>query len=147
HPGGPGVGRRCTGRSPNPFARAVLWLGLHSGIAHSFPVARVSKQPTAESEFSNLRRKAETGDIAAQYMLGNVYVNGSSVPRNYRAAARWYSAAAAQASASAQFMLGYLFEHGLGVSQDYAEAAQYYRAAAVQGHVIAANNLAGLYQH
>ena len=97
------------------LAIAVVWLDLHSGIAQSFPVARVSKQPTAESEFSNLRRKAETGDIAAQYMLGNVYVNGSSVPRDYKAAAGWYSAAAAHGSADAQFMLAYFYEHGMGV--------------------------------
>ncbi len=127
------------------LAIAVVLLYLRPGSAQSDPVSCASKRQTAEStKLLNLRRKAETGDASAQYILGNVYVNGSSVLRDYKEAARWYSAAAAQGSASAQFMLGYLFEHGLGVSQDYAEAARQYRAAAEQGHAIAENNLAGL---
>jgi len=66
-------------------------------------------------------------------MLGNAYREGVGVPKDYRAAARWYAAASAQNLPEAEVVLGYLYEHGKGVPKDYSEALRYYRAAAEQG--------------
>ena len=130
------------------LAMAIVLLFLHSSFTQSQTVVRAEQQQAPESAaFSTLEREAEAGDASAQNRLGNVYVDGSDAPRDYKEAARWYSAAAAQGSANAQFMLGFLLNNGIGVPQDYTEAAKQYRAAAEQGHIIAQNNLAALYQH
>ena len=94
---------------------------------------------------SDLRRRAEEGDVKAQYDLGKIYMVGLGVSQDYQQAAKWYELASEHGFAPAQFVMGFLHEHGKGVRQDYNRAADYYRAAAGQGHTTAANNLVTLY--
>lgn len=42
------------------------------------------------SEFHDLVRRAEDGDVEAQYNLADMYHKGLYVPRNYAEAEKWY---------------------------------------------------------
>jgi TPR repeat protein len=44
---------------------------------------------------------AEQGDAPAQYMLGNMYINGRGVPQDDKEALKWYRIAAGQGHALA----------------------------------------------
>src|SRR5882724_6072417 len=103
--------------------------------------------PAARADVETLRRKAEGGDARAQSLLGTDYMTGKGVTEDFKEAAKWYLAAAAQGSADAQFSLGYLYEQGKGASRDYRQAVANYTAAARQGHPIAENNLGSMYEH
>ena len=111
----------------------VVLVCLPRSVAQSGQTSCAARQASAQAvAISELRRRAEAGDASAQNALGNIYVNGNLLPRDYKAAASWYVSAAAHGSVNAQFMLGFLFERGWGVPQDDAQAAKYYRSAAAQ---------------
>ena len=59
-----------------------------------------------------LVKKAESGDVEAQYLLGRSYDKGKGVAQDYKEAAKWYKKAAEHGSADAQSNLGYCYETG-----------------------------------
>ena len=91
------------------------------------------------------RPLAELGDPRAQNNLGNMYVNGDGVPRDYREAVKWLRLATDQSDAQAETTLGALYAEGNGVPQSYSDAAKWYRLAADQGFAVAQANLAVAY--
>src|SRR5688572_14077702 len=76
---------------------------------------------------------AEAGDPKAQFVAGNIYVEGYGVPRNDAEGAQWFARAAKAGHAGAQNALGLLHEDGRGVSSNLVEALSWYRKAAEQG--------------
>ena len=72
-----------------------------------------------------LIKLAESGDVEAQFNLGDMYLNGWGVSQNYTEAAKWYRKAAEQGFAGAQVNLGYMYNNGQGVAQDYSEAVKW----------------------
>jgi uncharacterized protein len=66
---------------------------------------------------------------------------GQGVPRDDRAAALYYEAAASRGDAFAQNSLGYLYQYGMGVVRDESRALRLYQAAARQGYAQAWYNL------
>src|ERR1700676_4638865 len=68
------------------------------------------------------RLAADQGYFLAQFMLGNMYFNGSGIPRDYARAMQWYSLAANQNCAPAQNNLGVMYLQGHGAPQDYVRA-------------------------
>ena len=97
-----------------------------------------------EEDVKHYKLAAEQGDAVAQYNLGNCYLYGEGVEKNYEEAVKWYRLAAEQGDAFAQNKLGVCYEKGTGVEQNYEEAAKWYALAAEQGYVDARNNLIGL---
>lgn len=87
----------------------------------------------SNDEFNELLRKAEQGDIDAQFNLGVCYENGYDVEQSYEQAVKWYTKAAEQGDAAAQFNLGLCYYNGDGVEQSYEQAAKWYKKAAKQG--------------
>ena len=80
-------------------------------------------------------KAAEQGDAKAQYNIGNMYLQGQGVPRNYKEALRWFMKAAEQGFADAQFNTGALLVGGQeGVLRDLRTALKWMRLAAAQGH-------------
>src|SRR5215469_5175999 len=103
--------------------------------------------PSREEQLdvASMRLRARHGDGKAAYLVGQSYLTGSGVQKDYGEAARWFQEAAVQNLPDAQFVLGFLYEHGDGVAQDYKTAFSYYLAAAKQGHATVQNNLAVMY--
>jgi len=87
---------------------------------------------------------AQNGNVVAQLVLGEMYVNGSAqgiVPKDYAQAAVWFRKAAEQGDADAQDELASLYYNGQGVPQDYSQAAIWWRKAAEQGEANSQYNL------
>lgn len=72
---------------------------------------------------------AESGDPAAQTLVGEIYEKGLGLAPDYGAAAHWYRKAAESGNSRAQINLGFLYEKGLGVPKDPATALSWYRRA------------------
>ena len=78
----------------------------------------LSKSPDSSegnTEFSELKRLAESGDADAQYNLGVMYAFGEGVAKDQVEAVKWYRKAAEQGDADAQYNLGVRYAKGEGV--------------------------------
>ncbi len=75
------------------------------------------------------RPLAEQGVSHAQNVLGEIYMYGEGIPRDFDEAAKWFRRAAEQHHRRAQFMLGVLYWSGDGVPQDYNKAMKWFRLA------------------
>lgn len=95
---------------------------------------------------SELRAKAESGNVEAQVTLGQLYAKGEGVTNSYTEAAQWYQRAAEKGNAEAQAALGELYEAGQGVPKDIKMALDYYQRAATNGSATAQYNLAYIYE-
>jgi uncharacterized protein len=78
---------------------------------------------------------AERGDHGASYALGNWYLHGTGVSKNYKKAVRYLSRAAELANPEAQYDLAVAFELGHGVRKDENTAFHWYLQAAKHGDV------------
>jgi localization factor PodJL len=92
-----------------------------------------------------LKKAAQNGDPAAEFIVASRYLDGKSGAQDFAAAARWFQRAAAKGLAPAQYRLGTLFERGKGVPQDMALARMWYERAAEQGNIKAMHNAAVIY--
>jgi len=92
-----------------------------------------------------LRSAADAGDLRGLFALGNRFLHGQGVERDYQQALAYFRAAADQGFAPAQNQLGVMYERGLGVPKDYLGAMNYFRQAADQGYPLAQYNLGRLY--
>lgn len=82
----------------------------------------------------DLRKRAEQGDMIAQYDLGVSYRQGDGVRKDYEKAAQWWLRSAEQGNAEAQYLLGASYAIGEGVPQNDAESMKWWIRAAEQGH-------------
>jgi TPR repeat protein len=123
---------------------------LFTVLTVPFLTAQSPSTPTqspglSTQSISDLRQRADKGDIEAMVDLGTCYEEGSEVPQDYTKAAEWWRKAADKGNAAAQLGLAVLYGIGRGVPQNYAMAAVLYRKSAEQGDVEAQTRLAGLY--
>jgi len=81
------------------------------------------------------RPLAEQGNPRAQYAMGNSYLSGRGVPKDYSEAAKWFRLSAEQGDARAQYDYGRMYATGKGVAENQQEAVKWYRLAAEQGHM------------
>ena len=97
------------------------------------------------TEITELQKKADAGDVSAEFEIGRAYETGKGVPQNRQQAAFWYRKAAEQGNAKAQGSLGILYWLGEGVEKDKKQAVEWYRKAARQGNANAMFNLGAAY--
>ncbi len=88
---------------------------------------------------------AEKGYPAAQNNLGELYVRGKGVRRDYSRAMELFYMAAEQGNVYAQTNLGLHYSQGMGVPQDFDEAYKWFLKAARQGNFLAQNALGLFY--
>jgi len=94
---------------------------------------------------SDLRQKADSGNVAAQAILGNCYLEGDGVEVNYREAFRLLSAAASQRAPRAISGLARMYAEGLGTSKDPTQALSLYESAAKSGEFLSQIELGRIY--
>jgi len=99
----------------------------------------------SDESLDSLKEKAKHGNADAQYNLGNMYLTGQDVPRDFAEAKKWYLKAAGQGHADAQYSLGNMYYKGKGSSINIEEAMTWYRKAAEQGHATAQLYLGNIY--
>lgn len=84
---------------------------------------------------SELIRKAESGDVEAQFELGwNYYYGASGFDKNEDEAAKWFLKAAEQGHAEAQNNIGCFYWWGKGVPKDKDKAESWLLKSAAQGY-------------
>ncbi len=105
-------------------------------IKHTQPVAT----------YEAFHELAQSGDLDAQTLLGEMYLDGIGVSENYEKAFKWLSAAANKGDSQAAYLLGNMYENGLYVREDVAKAVEWYKKAAAGGDVMAQYNLAIIYK-
>lgn len=78
-------------------------------------------------DIPDLRKKADSGNCAAQSVLGICYLDGIDVEINYQEAFRLLSAAARQGASRAVVGLARMYADGLGIAKDINEAIRLYK--------------------
>lgn len=92
-----------------------------------------------------LTEVALSGDIKAQFKLGERYYFGDSVEINHAQAFNYFLLAAEGGDADAQVNLGKMFLNGDGVGKDKSDAFIWFQKAARQGNFTAQYNLGLMY--
>lgn len=105
------------------------------------------QSPDAAMKPDPLRARAEAGDAAAQFELGNSYdaPDNSSSPESVREALVWYERAAAQGHAKAAEHAGYVLLNGLAGEPDHARALKWLLPASEAGQPWATELIATSY--
>lgn len=88
---------------------------------------------------------AESGNVAAQINLGNLYMKGLGAEQDYAQALHWYQRAADQDARLALSKVGVLHYYGLGVPRNPREAMYWFERAAEKGDAAAQATLGTLY--
>ena len=96
---------------------------------------------TQQENINDLIKKAEQGDVEAQFNLGYYYHSGEGVEKSEKKALYWWQKAAKQGHANSQYNLGVNYGKGYGVEQSYKKAIYWWQKAAEQGHAEAQFNL------
>ena len=88
---------------------------------------------------------ARRGDTAAQYSLALLYQEGINVPRNFKAAAENFAAAAEKGHLNALNSVGLYTRFGIGTKADEQKAESYFKQAVLLNNPYAFYNLAQYY--
>jgi TPR repeat protein len=73
---------------------------------------------------------AESGDLDAQVLLGEMYLVGTGVNQDYKAAFKWFKLAAEQGYTPSQTRLGIMLYYGRdGIPRDYKAAFKWFKLA------------------
>lgn len=97
------------------------------------------------SSTDEINKKAQQGDVNAQYYLGFQYELGLEMEQNNEQAYYWYSQAAKQGDARSQYALGYLYSEGIGVQRDLQQAKEWFEMSSAQDYPEAQYALASFY--
>ena len=119
-----------------------------SACADIEPAVDTSKNNRAEYEATAkaLRTSAEKGDASAQFRLGQLYDEGTGVPKDYRQAKEWFEKAAKQGHVGAQLDLGTLYLQGEVTPQSDQMAMFWFSQAAGQGDALSFAKLGWMYE-
>jgi TPR repeat protein len=138
--------------APQRPANDPMFVAVAPQEAREFELIR----PDSDSDFiaapdggrsASLRAAAVSGNVDAQFTIGEAYLQGDGVDRSlpvgerFTKAARWFRRAAEKGHAASQYRLGTLSELGHGAPKDNAEAVRWYTLAAEAGHIKAMHNL------
>jgi len=107
--------------------------------------ARTAAGQTPEESIQLLMPDAQRGDGEAALLLGDMYLYGRGVSRDYRTARKWLEVAARQGRSEAFFNLGAVYDKALGVERDAPAAIKWFTLAADQRDPDAQLNLALFY--
>ena len=111
-----------------PVANSAVKRAIHSSHTEDL------KDESQTFGQQTLLCKAMSGDMIAQYELGNCYYRGEGIIKDWSEARKWYQKSAEQGYASAQYRLGMCNENGHGTIKNMQEAVRWYTRAAEQGH-------------
>lgn len=107
--------------------------GNKAGGAKMKAAEQAYRQGDYQAALAVFRPMAESGNARAQFYLGEIYLSGSGVEKDYAQALKWAGAAAEQKDTNAQFTLGGMYESGKGVPRDYILAHMWYSLSATSG--------------
>jgi len=97
--------------------------------------------------FELYKQSASQNYPVAQNELGNCYLEGKGVKKDYEKALYWYTISSKNNYFDAINNLGYMYDLGLGVKEDNKKAIQFYEDAASKGSIRAMYNVSFLYKN
>lgn len=113
---------------------AFLAASFIGGVQPAMAKLATPKPPTDKEQFEALSKKATSGDVQAQYDLGQVYLTGKyDQKKSDKNAVEWIGKAADAGNAQAQLDLAGFYRLGRGVNPDFSQALTWYQKAADQG--------------
>ncbi len=103
----------------------------------------IGTERNLKEAFKWLYKAAEKGKSTpqSQKILGQEFLVGRVVPKNYSQSVQWYKMASENGDHDAQNELAFLYYVGRGVEQDFKKAFQWFEKAARGGLVIAQYNV------
>lgn len=104
------------------------------GMKATLLFALLTVAPIVAAETTDLTAKANEGDVAAQFALGQAHASGKGAPKDLKAAVDWLTKAADQGSIDACMALGKLYLGGSGMPKSSIDAAKWFRLAADRGN-------------
>jgi len=126
------------------IALVLLCAGADSAADQPSTPPEGSKSPPPAS-VEDVRRRAGTGDPAAQYDLAICYLYGRGAPQSRETALEWLRRSASGGHVKAMELAGTLLMAPAPFTPNYDEARQLLTKAAETGSVVAETNLAKIY--
>ncbi len=77
----------------------------------------------------------------SQKLLGQFFLTGKSIPRNYTEALKWYSLSAENGDRESQAELAFLYFTGRGIERDFEKAFYWYKKSAEKGLAVSQYSL------
>lgn len=118
----------------NPLVRHVELFFLTLAVCLWAGCQSTNSGARSDKSLEGLRAKAESGNLRAQYELGQIYATGEGVPRNDAEALTWLTRAAASGHADAQYNLGLMYKDGRGTERNFVEAYKWLSLSAARGN-------------
>ncbi len=125
--------------------KMIMSLVLGAVLLEAGSLGIVEKQRLKKQE-SHLFALAKSGNVDAQALLGEMYLDGIGVKQDRDQAFFWISRAANQGDPKALYLLGFMYENGIKVDVNFERAAILYQKAANEGQIIAKYHLALMYR-
>lgn len=130
------IGQQCKKLSPAEL----------KSISEKFDTAiSFDRQRKFKESFKIYLPLAESGHVAAQYNLADMYGRGQGVSINPERAFSWYEKAALQGHALSQYYLGFYYLRGEGTSKDAKKGFYWMEQSAKQGFKLAQHHLGIIY--
>lgn len=126
-------------------AQAAEWYSKAAAQGHSRAGSALARMQANEQRLAKALQQAESGDVEAQYNLGNMYLTGTGTGIDLKQAEHWLKLAAGQGLDKAQFKLGHLHYVTLGESSDSAIAYEWFSKAAAANYPPAMYYLGDMY--
>ncbi len=102
-----------------------------------------------QDAISELKQRADAGDVKAMHQIAAAYYAGAGVDQNYKEAVRWLEKLAASGDKDersyGRTTLGLMYLKGEGVEQDFNRAFAYFGRAAIENDAAAQYNLGNMY--
>lgn len=130
-----------------PAAKDPIKPQQPAAAKEKMPWENASQTPVEVDPIVELRRKAESGDLKAQYNLGCEYYSGKMVPRDDKEARKWVMLAAQGGYPRAQYDVGTGHETGTIWEKDPGLAFKWYKKAADNGYHKAMAAVSRCYQY
>lgn len=130
--------------SPDSGAPRTSWEQIYRHARVILKGPNAAPEQTAQA-VELLMKAAEHGNCSAAFTLGQLYLSGTTLPRDPAAAVRWLECAAEGGNQHAQYRLGKLLLQGEDVPKDADGAVRWLKASAEQGNQYAQYALGKLY--
>lgn len=101
---------------------------------------------TSDMTLNKLKKRAEQGDLQAQFDLCLYYEHDNDTPQDCTEIFNRQKTAAEHGNSSAQLAIGKAYSEGEFVSQDYIEALKWYKLAANNGNFMAMIFIGRMYE-
>ena len=123
----------------HPALTLMFWIGLSVTPACAAawrPPVHVVYWPhsLAGCSLPELQKLAHAGDPGAENALGNRYLHGQGVKKDWKIAAAWYRKAALAGNALGAFNLAFAYNFGEGVPQNTHKAVYWWQQSAKDRH-------------